>query len=104
MPLTQGRYMEVPGRSRWQILASRARWLLGGVVGWFLYPPWRRHPEDTGGGFQVRREWGCWTVRPCRGWRSVLWLTPPLHATRRLPASDRDDAGLWAARVLGIPV
>lgn len=104
MPLTRGRYMPVPGLTRRQVIASRLRWLRGTVLGFFLYPPWRRHPEDTGGGFQVRREWGYWTVRPNRGWRSVRWVTPPVHATRHIPRSDHDDAWIWGTEVLGITV
>lgn len=104
MPLTQGRYVPVFGRTRRERIASRLRWLRGNVLGFFLHPPWRRHPEDTGGGSHVCREWGWWMVRPCRGWRSVRWVTPPLHATRNIPRTDRDTAVLWAAHRLEIQV
>jgi hypothetical protein len=104
MPLTQGRYAPVVGLSRREVTASRLRWLRGNVVGFFLYPSWRRHPEDTGEGFHLTREWGFWMVRRHRGWRSVRWVTPPAYATRRVPGDDRDAAQLWGAQVLGVPV
>jgi hypothetical protein len=104
MPLTQGRYVPVFVLTRRERFAFRLRGLRGTVAGFFLYPPWRRHPEDTDGGFQLRREWGFWMVRPNRGWRSVRWVTPPVHATRHIPRTDRDAAGLWGAHRLGLTV
>lgn len=102
MPLTQGRYMEAPGRTRTQLLASRLRWLRGSVHGFFLYPPWRRHPEDTGGGHTVHREWGSWTVRPASGLRSWRWITPPPHANRTIPRDDQEAAYDWALDLLRV--
>jgi hypothetical protein len=102
MPLTHGRYMEVPDLSRRQAIAFRLRWLHGRALGFFLYPPWRRHPEDTGAGHTIHREWGHWTVRPASGPRSWRWITPPTHATRTIPSDDRDAACDWALKVLDI--
>lgn len=102
MPLTQGRYMEAPGRTRPQLLASRLRWLRGSVQGFFLYPQWRRHPEDTGGGHSVRREWGAWTIRPASGWRSLRWITPPTHMNRTIARDDQDAAYDWSLETLGV--
>jgi len=31
-------------------------------------------------------------------------VTPPAHATRRIPGDDLDAAQLWATQILGIPV
>lgn len=73
MPPTQGRYTPIVGSTRREVITSRLRWLRGNAVGLFLYPPQRRHPEDTGEGFQLSLEWGCWTVRPHRGSRSIRW-------------------------------
>lgn len=104
MPLTQGRYAPMLRSTRREMITSRLRWLRGKTVGFFLYPPWQRHPEDTGEGFQLNREWGFWTVRPHRGWRSIRWISPAVHATRRIRRDDNDAAELWAAQLLGIPV
>jgi len=59
-------------------------------------------PEDTGAGSTIYREWGHWTIRPVAGWRSHRWITPPLRATRAIPASNHDAATQWALDVLGI--
>lgn len=99
---TRGRYMEVPDLTRRQVLASRLRWFRGSVLGFFLYPLWRRHPEDTGGRHTVHREWGSWTVRPASGLRSWRWITPPTHAIRTIPRDGQEAAYDWALEVLGV--
>lgn len=50
----------------------------------------RLPPEDSGGGYHVKRELGRWVVRPVRGWRSVPWITLPLYAD-----ADKDAAVHW---------
>jgi hypothetical protein len=102
MPLTNGRYVDLPRLTRPQRVVFRLRWLRGRVRGFVWYPPWRRHPEDTGGGHTINREWGAWIVRPVSGWRSWRWITPPSHATRSVARADRDAACFWALDVLGI--
>lgn len=104
MPLTEGRYAPTVASTRRDAIASRLRWLRGRILGYFLYLSWRRHPEDTGAGFGLSREWGWWMLRPSRGWHSVRWVTPPAHATRAIAAADPDGAEIWAAKTLGIPV
>jgi hypothetical protein len=104
MPLTQGRYAPTVGLSRREAAISRLRWLRGNALSWLLYPPWRRHPADTGNGFALSREWGFWMLRPHRRWHPVRWVTPSMHATRHIPAHDNDAAELWAANILGIPI
>jgi hypothetical protein len=74
-------------------LRSRLFWLRTNITGFWLAH--RRHPEDTGAGTVMYREWGAWVVRPCRGWRQWRWITPPLHATRSIPAAQRDAALDW---------
>lgn len=41
-------------------------------------------------------------LRPVSGWRSLRWDAPPTHATRAVPAGDRDAAVDWHAQVLGM--
>ncbi|WP_454199614.1 hypothetical protein [Nocardia sp. Marseille-Q1738] len=77
-----------------------------------LMPPSRREfesllpfPCDPGSrttGFPIRREFGGWAVRPDRGWRSIRWITPPLHFTRAIPAGDADAAADWALERMGL--
>jgi|GEM_PF-3435457 len=98
MPRTIGRYAEIDHHPHpWR---SRLRWW------WTLidhYRPHRRHPEDTGGGYILHREWGAWVVRPCRGVRQWRWVTPPVFHTRSIRGDDRDAAIAWCADQLGIP-
>ena len=104
MPATDGRYADVVKSTRWAAGASRLRWIQARVMGGLHHSSWRRHPEDTGAALGLHREWGRWTVRPSRGWRSLRWVTPPVHATRDIAARDKDDAVIWAAHQLGLPV
>ncbi|WP_043661747.1 hypothetical protein [Nocardia thailandica] len=53
-------------------------------------------------GYPLWREYGGWTIRPDRGWRSIRWITPPLHYTRRYTATDDTGAAEWAMTKLGI--
>ncbi|WP_157172877.1 hypothetical protein [Nocardia exalbida] len=98
MPVTTGRYASLD-----QPLSLRHRW------GWLRHNTamWLRarrlDPRDNGGGYTMRREWGAWTLRPVTGWRSIPWVTPPVHATRSVPATERDAALDWHAEQLGIP-
>ncbi|WP_280332589.1 hypothetical protein [Nocardia wallacei] len=64
-----------------------------------------RQPLPAGArrGAPLLREWGAWVVRPGHGWRRVRYITPPLHATRRIPATDQEAAVDWAAARLGLP-
>lgn len=60
----------------------------------------RRHSDVPA--YPLRREFGAWTVRPDRGWRSRRWITPPLYINRQIPAADRDGAADWAMDKLDI--
>ncbi|WP_219419120.1 hypothetical protein [Pseudonocardia nigra] len=62
----------------------------------------RLDERDNGGGYTLHREWGRWTLRPITGWRSLRWTTPAPHATRAIPGHDRDAAGDWGLKVLGL--
>ena len=103
MPLTNGRYGSLQGRSitARQRLGMRWRWLRHSVGLWLARPN-RLAPGDTGAGTTLHREWGHWVIRPVSGWRSRRWITPPLHATRHVPASDRDGALYWGMDTLGL--
>jgi hypothetical protein len=102
MPLTTGRYMDSQITSRRARAAHRWRWVRTRVSAFVMYPPWWRHPEDTGAGHDIYREWGLWVLRPASGWRSWRWITPPTAATHTIPHDDRDTALEWAMKVLGI--
>lgn len=52
--------------------------------------------------YPLWREYGGWVIRPQHGWRSVRWVTPPLHYTRKFAATDVDGAGDWGMEKLGI--
>ncbi|MEU1550216.1 hypothetical protein [Nocardia sp. NPDC005745] len=93
MPMTAGRYADAGPSRPWF-------WVRHAVAG---LVPARRDPRDNGGGYTMHREWGAWTLRPVTGWRSIRWITPPAHATRSVPATDRDAALDWHAEKLGIP-
>ncbi|KAF0847802.1 hypothetical protein FNL39_103704 [Nocardia caishijiensis] len=63
----------------------------------------RHHRSDRNAKvFSPSREYGGWTVRPARGWRSVRWITPPLHFTCDIPADQREAAVDWAMEKLGL--
>ncbi|WP_194829615.1 hypothetical protein [Nocardia sp. XZ_19_231] len=63
----------------------------------------RRHRSSPGARvWPLRREYGGWAIRPERGWRALRWITPPLHYTRQIPASDKDAATDWAMERLDI--
>lgn len=83
MPMTAGRYADAEPagfRRRWFWLRHNA-----------TQPMPRRHdPRDEGGGFVMHREWGAWVLRPVSGWRSVRWVTPPIHAAWSVPRTNRD--------------
>jgi hypothetical protein len=100
MPATTGRYA-IRGIGT---LARRAshhwRWLLQAAsrtVGRASL-----HERDNGGGYTLHREWGRWTLRPVTGWRALRWVTPAPHATRAVPGHERDAAGDWGLKVLGL--
>jgi hypothetical protein len=76
---------------RWYWLRSDLRHLLRSLL----------RPRE-GQSYPLRREFGGWAVRPHRGWRRFRWATPPLHYTRRIPASDEDAAVDWALERMGI--
>jgi hypothetical protein len=100
MPAATGRY----GTRSVGTLAGRVnhrwRWLLHAAVR--ITGRGRLDERDNGGGYILYREWGRWTLRPVTGWRSVRWVTPAPHATRAIPGHDRDAAGDWGLRVLGL--
>lgn len=74
--------------------SARAFWLRRNL--YYLTRGAGRLPGYTGEGQWVtRREYGGWVIRPCSGWRRLQWITPPLHYTRSIPASDQEAAALW---------
>lgn len=89
MPWTTGSYAESDNPAT---LRSRLYWLRSHIVGYWLAR--RRHPEDTGAGTEMRREWGAWVIRPSSGLRSHRF-TPALQRNRSIPARDRDAALDW---------
>lgn len=99
MPTTTGRYAERPVSSPRAKLAHRRFWLQH-TLAWLR--PARLDKCDTGAGYVLGREWGRWTLRPVSGWRSLRWITPPTHATRGIPGTDRDAACDWSMDVLGV--
>ncbi len=55
-----------------------------------------REPGYTGENqWSPHREYGGWVIRPNSGWRRFRWITPPLHYTRAIPATDMDAVGSW---------
>ncbi|ONM50493.1 hypothetical protein [Nocardia donostiensis] len=94
MPLTEGRYAERTGPRRLWFWIRRS---FADAV-----RRYRRDPRDTGGGYVMHREWGAWVLRPVTGWRSLRWVSPPVRATRAVPAGDRDAAVDWHAQALGM--
>lgn len=93
-----GRYAEVPAGS----IPRRVH------VTSFLRRQWhtlltpRLHPGDSGGGYTLHHEWGRWTIRPVKGWRSRRWISVPLHTNRAVAKGDRDRALDWMARTLNL--
>ncbi|MBB5915262.1 hypothetical protein BJY24_004129 [Nocardia transvalensis] len=59
-------------------------------------------PKGARRGAPILREWGAWVVRPGRGWRRIRYVTPPLHATRSIPADNQDAAVDWAIERIGV--
>jgi hypothetical protein len=101
MPIFTGSYAPRQVRTLRERIAHRWSWLRHSI--WVLRQrPWRLTEEDTGGGYVMHREWGRWVLRPVRGWRSVRRVTPPTHATRAVPADDRDAALLRFGEILGV--
>lgn len=79
------------GTLSWSARAFRLRRNL-----YYLVRPVPRGPGYTGENqWVIRREFGGWVIRPCRGWRRLQWITPPLHYTGSIPAGDQEAAALW---------
>jgi hypothetical protein len=90
MPLTTGRYAD---SGRPPTLRSRLFWLRHNLS--TFLSQLRGNPSNLGEGQYLSREWGTWMVRPCKGFRSRQWISPPLHATRSIPVTDHDAAIEW---------
>ncbi|MCM6778010.1 hypothetical protein NDR87_31055 [Nocardia sp. CDC159] len=69
---------------------------------WLRATVWRWRHRDAHLGWACHREYGGWTVRPGRGWRRLRWITPPLHFTRSIPASQPDRALDWGMARMGL--
>lgn len=71
-------------------------------VRYLLFERQHHRSDRDAHAYPLLREYGGWTIRPARGWRSVRWITPPMHYTRAIPAADRDAACDWGMEKLGI--
>jgi hypothetical protein len=100
MPATSGRYATRPAGSLVDSATHHWRWLALAAIRFVGRA--RLDQRDNGGGYTLHREWGRWTLRPVSGWRSLRWITPAPHATRTVPGHDRDAAGDWGLKVLGL--
>jgi len=99
MPATTGRYATRKAGTPADRANHHRRWLLHAAARRLGRA---RLDQRDNGGYTLHREWGRWTLRPVTGWRSLRWITPAPHTTRTIPRHDRDTAGDWGLKVLGL--
>lgn len=91
MPLTTGRYAD---SGRPSTLRSRLFWLRHNL-GTAALRVREGLSADTSDGEYLCRDWGVWVVRPCHGFRSRRWISPPLRMTRSIRGDDNEAATEW---------